>query len=140
MRLLSLAILGLALPSSCASVEGSSESVGDSSAGLFESLASPFESVSTSLGSGGESTAHLRYVEDVKAYTVSFLASPMEPGVEPGEFARGLTRVAEAHGINDWEADSATFTAIADAAGEPGVDGAARARLQRELEAYTGGN
>lgn len=128
-----LAFLSLVLLAGCASIEGSSDSAADSSAGAFESLVSPFESLSTSSGSGGGHEARVVYTRDVMAFTLTYLHDP----AQHGDFARGLSQVAAAHGINDWEADPDTFAAIeaAAAAEDPRVDEAARARLQDELEA-----
>jgi len=132
MPIRSFPFLALVLLAGCAAVEGSSDSLADSSAGAFESLISPFESVSTSSGSGGGHEARVVYTRDVMAFTATYLHDP----AQQGDFARGLSQVAAAHGVNDWEADPDTFAAIeaAAAAEDPSIDEAARARLRDELE------
>lgn len=127
MHRISISAAAAVLLFGCASID-SSESSSDSVAGLVESLASPFESSSASSESGG-GEAQTAYLQDVQAYTLAYLVE----SAEDGEFARGLSQVADGHGINDWEADAETFVAIRTAAGDPRVTGSARARLEREL-------
>ncbi|QDU68171.1 hypothetical protein [Engelhardtia mirabilis] len=130
MRATALALFALTLAAGCASIEGSSESAADSSAGLVEALVSPFESSSTSSGSGG-TAAGVSYQQDVQAFVCSYLSAPSEPG----DFARGLTQVAQAHGVSDWESQPGTFEVIEASVSDPALDSESRARLELELEA-----
>ena len=84
---------------------------------------------SHSCGSGAEASAGALYQEDVISFTVASLAR--EDG--DGELLRGLGRIAEEHGIADWEAAPATIDALRTAANAPELDDAARARLRQQL-------
>lgn len=118
----SLLTLGLVLLGSCSAVAGSLDSSAKTSAASFDS-------VSRSSQSGGGYQARVVYTQDVMAYTWTFL----DGEGEPGDFARGLSQVAEAHGINDWEDDPDTLAAVAAAVEDPRVDEDARARLRDQL-------
>ncbi len=92
--------LGLASIAGCGSFESSSDIV-----------TSPFKSSSDSSGGG---TA---YRQDVRALTLAYLDSS-----EDAEgFLRGLSQVADEHGIVDWEGIPATFLAFGHALRSEGV-------------------
>ena len=85
-------VVGLALTSGCSisnSISKSVESVSDSISAL-----SP---------SGGDEKS--LYHEDVQAYAAVFAT---DPGTDR-EFLRGIGRVAERHGITNWESDPETL-------------------------------
>ncbi len=48
------------------------------------------------------------YRNDVRDFTAAYAAE----SADPAAFASGLSAVARRHGITDWEAEDATFTAI----------------------------
>jgi len=113
----------------CASIRGSSESVVDSSAGVIESLKSPFVASSKSSGSGGGTQGAANYQRDVHSYALACLARDDEPG----EFLRGMSRVAELHGVSDWEDSPDTFAALQALVAADELDAAGLARLRDGL-------
>jgi hypothetical protein len=84
---------------------------------------------SRSSGTGGGASVDAAYRRDLHSYTVASLARTDAPG----ELLRGVSRIAELHGITDWESAPATVEALRDAAQDPAVDDAARDRLRDEL-------
>lgn len=115
LRIPAVTLVGLVLGASlalggCASSQ-SSGSVSDS-LGSFSDSSGSFSDSSTS--SSGDDTA---YRSDVGAYTLAHVRA----GGSPEALARGLSEVALARGITDWEAIDATFTAVGAALAEAGV-------------------
>jgi hypothetical protein len=91
---------------------------------------SPFTSSSKSSGGDEEDAAYRR---DVTSLTFAYL----EAGEAGGDLLRDLTRVAEQHGITDWEASPVTFVAIGAGLRQGGIDaGSVDAFAQRHF----GGN
>ena len=100
---LTLAALLLPLVAACSISESISTSVNNA----LESISNSFNAMSNSLSGGGDSASAL-YLEDVRAYTEIFVVQ----GGTSADFSRGLSDVAERHGITDWEAEPATLTAV----------------------------
>jgi hypothetical protein len=119
-----LCVAGFALLSSCASVKSSSDSL----AGSMEVILSPFQSSSDSSGGGSEQSSR-HYQQDVEAYTLIYLGREDD---QPSYF-QGLTMVAEAHGITDWEAAPETFDALARMVEGDELNGAQVKELELEL-------
>jgi hypothetical protein len=83
--------LALALLPACGSISASSKS-----------SSSPFVSSSKS------SSPEAAYREDVSDYTAAHLQS----GGTPDELRRQIAKLAEQHGITDWEHNQSTFRAV----------------------------
>ena len=67
--------------------------------------------------------ARSTYRRDVRAYTVAFLQDTEDPDTDAGlAFVRGIGRIAEAHGITDWESCPDSRDAIETAIAEQGLD------------------
>jgi hypothetical protein len=127
---LAFAFAALTLPTTgCASIKGSFQSSSDSSQGSVESLTSPFKSSSTSSGSKGASQHALNYRRDVHSFAVACIARDEAPG----ELLRGISRVAELHGVSDWEESADTFAAIQGVVTGGELDGAGLDRLRAGL-------
>ena len=95
----------------CKSISDSLTSPSDSIAGSSRSIAGSFDAISESSGSGGTKTLTLNkesYVRDVREFTTAFTRTQGSSD----DFLRGITRIAEDHGISDWEADASTPFAI----------------------------
>ncbi len=83
--------LALALLPACGSISGSSKLI-----------SSPFVSSSKS------SSPEIAYREDVSDYTAAHLQS----AGTPDELRRQIGKLAEKHGITDWEHNQSTFRAV----------------------------
>jgi len=77
---------------------------------ISDSVKSSFESSASSSGSSSASSGSRRdsYVNDVSQYTEAYAKS----GGQFDAFTRGLTSIAQKHGVNDWESDPDTFKGI----------------------------
>ncbi len=113
------ACLGLALASAGCSFSTSSASISDSITGSSESVSDSLSSSSPD----GSSKSEQAYREDVRDYT----ASAARSGRGGADFQGGLARVAELHGVTNWEADTATFVGIGEGLRRAGVAPAALA-------------
>lgn len=120
-RLAFVALLALGL-SGCA-FSDSSESISDS-VGSFSDSSGSFSDSSTS--SSDDDTA---YREDVQTYTVAHLRA----GGTPETLRLGLSEVALARGIADWEAFRATFVAVGSGLAEAGASSEQVAAYRRAL-------
>lgn len=107
-----LAVLLLA-QSGCA-LFSSSQSFSDSSGSISDSVGSSSDS-SQSSSDGDDDEA---YHQDVRAYTVAHVRAERRPAT----LSLGLSEVALARGISDWEAFPTTFDAIGVGLAEAGVD------------------
>jgi hypothetical protein len=127
LRLRMSALVLLPLLAACSISASVSTSV---NAGLA-SISDSFNAISNSSTSGG-SEATAMYQQDVRAYTRVFVAQ----GGTEREFTRGLSRIAEDHGITHWEAEAATMQAV----GAGLADGnATAAQVERLCESLTDG-
>lgn len=110
-KLLSL-VLVAALPlAGCKVISAIIEIPSDISAGSSRSIAGSFDAISTSSGSGGQDTTpnQTSYQRDLRQYTAVFAR---EAGGSRDEFVRGISRIAEDHGITHWESEALTPRAI----------------------------
>ena len=107
----SLLALALAL-AGCQAIMACLTSPSDSISGTGESISGSFNAfsngVSKSSGSGGSTPAQQAYQRDVRAFAAYFA----ETGGTSQDFLRGLSSVAAAHGISDWESLPDTQRAI----------------------------
>jgi len=115
----------------CSSISDSVESVSKSVTNAFDSGSDSSASSSDSSTGGGSKSA-ARYRTDLRAYTVASLSDPERRG-EDVEFVRGIGRIAELHGITDWEGSVDTVVAIREAVASGAIDGTGVARLRRQL-------
>ena len=111
----------------CQVISASITSPSDWVSGTGESISGSFRSLSRSSGSGGGDAAKTAYRRDVRAFAVQFART----GGSSDDFLRGVGRVAEDHGVADWESDAATPFAIGAGLADAGVS-------EAELAALTG--
>lgn len=110
-----LAVLAtLSIAAGCGSFSASSESVS-------KIISSPITSLSASSGSSPEDS----YKEEVRDFT----AAHVQQGGTSDVLMRELGKIAERHGITNWESSEATFRAI-------GAGLAKAQRNQAEVDAY----
>lgn len=121
--LLALALVAAGCSSISESVDSSSKAVN----GVLESLKSPFDSSSKSSGGGGQTA--MNYQRDVHSFALACLTRDDEPG----EFARGMSRVAELHGVSDWEESPDTYAALHALVAADELDATGLARLRSGL-------
>ncbi len=105
------------LVGACATAGASSASLGSAS------------SLSGSSMSSAAAEHHHHYSSDVRAAARSAIVA----GASEGEVLRSVGRVAERHGISDWEARSATYLAIGEALKQAGQDEASATELAPKL-------
>lgn len=86
------------------SFSASSESSSDSSESVSDSASSPFKSSSDS-----SLTERQRYERDVRDYTREFVKSS---SADMETFRVRMGKLAEKHGISNWEEDKSTYLAI----------------------------
>ncbi len=82
-----------------------------SSSRSFASLASVWslsKSFQSSFGGGDQANLDQQYASDLAAVSATFVDSP----VREAALVRDVTRVAEVHGITDWESVDATWLGI----------------------------
>lgn len=96
--------LSLSLAAAGCSISASSASISDSITGSSKSVS---DSISSS-SPDGSSKSEQAYREDVRDFT----ATAARSGRPPADVQSGLSRVAERHGVTNWEADAATFVGI----------------------------
>ena len=112
-RVLLAAVLLSATPAlGCKIISAIIELPSDLSAGSSRSIAGSFDALSGSSGSGGggkDATPNKQsYDRDLREFTAAFAAT----SGSREEFLRGVSRIAEDHGISHWEADPLTPRAI----------------------------
>jgi hypothetical protein len=132
--------LALAATTGC-SFSNSSGSFSDSSGSISDSISSPSKSISESSEGGGSSSDEKEtpepestedtasYQKDVSQLTVTYIKS----GGELSAFRTGVTNLAKARGITDWEADPDTTQAIGVGAGKAGLQEAAFDDFSKKL-------
>jgi hypothetical protein len=91
----------------CQLLVASVTSPSDWISGTGRSIGAIFEGLSASSGSG-PSAQRSSYQRDLRQYSAAFVRS----GGTDRDFLRGVTRIAENHGIANWEAEPATPFAI----------------------------
>lgn len=92
----------------CQVIVASITSPSDWISGTGRSIGAIFEGISTSSGSGRGSSAKSTYERDLREYAAVFVKS----GGSEADFLRGVTRIAENHGVANWESDPSTPFAI----------------------------
>lgn len=82
----------------------------DSAAGLLRAVGGSLEGILNSSGIGTDSARLEEYRRDLRQYAALY----MENGGDgtPQDFQRGVTRIAESHGVAHWEGEPATPYAI----------------------------
>jgi hypothetical protein len=124
--------------SGCVLLSESSDSVSASISKGLGSVSDSFKSLSGSSGGSGSSTAS-RYRADVREYTLASLTDADANGAAGTDgdrsldFVRELGRIAELHGVTNWEGDANTAAAIREAVDSGAIDAAGVARLREEL-------
>jgi hypothetical protein len=108
------AVLVFALSSAgCTVISALVEVPSDLAVGSAQSIGGSFDAISTSSGSSGhgghDAANELAYRRDLRAFTAEFATTA---GGSRADFVRGVTRIAEDHGISDWESEAATPRAI----------------------------
>lgn len=136
-RLAQRAVLSIALPLGllgCSLISESVGSVSDSVEKVLGSVSDSFGSISGSSSGGGGGTASNgeRYRADLCAFAETRLSEREQSG-ESEEFVREVGRIAESHGITDWEGDENTARALREAVAKPGLGPDGVARLRRDL-------
>jgi hypothetical protein len=92
----------------CQVLVASITSPSDWVSGTARSIGAIFEGISTSSGSGGGQARKSSYERDLREYSAAFVRD----GGTREDFLRGVTRIAENHGITNWEAEPSTPFAI----------------------------
>jgi hypothetical protein len=138
-KLLPLLLAALLPLAGCGIISKILESPSDLLAGSSRSIAGSFDAISTSSQSGTSTPNQTSYQRDLRQYTAVF-ARQAESSRD--EFVRGVSRIAEDHGITHWESEAATPRAIGeglhDANLSPAemdafVDAVGRSRPEAEL-------
>ena len=82
----------------------------DSAAGALRSIGGSFEGILNSSGIGTDSARLQEYQRDLRQYAALY----MQRGSDgtPHDFQRGISRIAESHGIAHWEGQPTTPYAI----------------------------
>jgi hypothetical protein len=133
------AVLALAPLAGCQLIWTSITSPSDWIAASAESISGSIRSISQSSGSGGGDTAaNDPYRRDVRAFAAAFAEAPGSTA----DFLRGVGRIAEQHGVSDWEGEPLTLVAIGEGLRDAGYDAQAmdvlRARLGDVDAAHVG--
>jgi hypothetical protein len=132
-------ILGaaLCLATGCFSKSSTTQASFESSS-KFSS--SPFKSSSKSSGGdekkekdGDDAKTETSYQRDVRIHTAEFARSAREPDLE--SFQRGLSAIAEDHGITNWEQFADTYVAIGWGLADSGLDDWSAQQLATTLSA-----
>ena len=110
--LLATVLLAAAPAMGCKIISAIIELPSDLSAGSSRSIAGSFDAISGSSGSGGggnNTTPNKQsYNRDLREFTAAFAGT----SGSREDFLRGISRIAEDHGLSHWEADPLTPRAI----------------------------
>jgi hypothetical protein len=106
--------LCLLLALNACSFSTSSESSSDSIGSLSDLASSP-----SSISSSGN---RKKYESDVVDYTYAYLKSSSDTK-DMADFQKGLGKIAEERGVNDWESEPRTYKAIGKALKKAHIDG-----------------
>jgi hypothetical protein len=118
------------LSTGCQAIWASITSPSDWIAGSSRSISASIGGISRSSGTGGGSTAaNERYRRDVRVFAAAFV----ETDGSSDDFLRGVGRIAESHGLSDWEGEPATLLAIGEGLRDAGVDAAGMEHLRSTL-------
>lgn len=107
-----------------------SNSVSDSLESISDSVGSISRSISRSSGSGGDEAASLRYQMDIRTFTAAYIQSG---GASRTEYLRDMGRIAEKHGITDWESEPATYVSVGEGLRKAGVSGDQYSTFEKSL-------
>ncbi|MGH8556749.1 MAG: putative lipoprotein [Methylococcales bacterium] len=120
-----LLVLALSVPAfnGCSFSESSSASL-ESVSGI---VSIPFESSSASFPAKDE-----KYEEEISAHTEAFAGSSTADYVS---FRKGLSEIAEKHGITNWEVQPLTYNAIGRGLKKAGLKGVEYETLKKNLGA-----
>jgi len=102
----------------------SSKSISKSLKGSSGSVSSIVSSPSNSSKTGAE------YQHDIEDYTHAYVKSTTE---NYASFQKGLTDIADSHGVVDWENDSTTFNAIGKGLKKANVEGVSYETYKKNL-------
>ena len=119
----------------CQVISASIQSPFDSLSGTGRAIGGSFEGILNSSGSRPSNGAALQgYVRDLRQYSALF----MQRGAGSTEdFQRGITRIAESHGIAHWQAEPATPYAIGQGLREANLSESAMQEFCEQLGAGT---
>jgi hypothetical protein len=110
----------------CQAISAILEIPSDLVAGSARSIGASFDAISTSSGSGGQAASptpnERAFERDLRVFTAEFARTP---GGSREDFLRGVARIAEDHGVSDWEADPTTPRAIGAGLRDAGLSPAA---------------
>ncbi len=127
-RALALALAASLPLAGCKAISASITSPSDSISGSFEAIGGSLKAISTSSSGAGDGNAlDESYRRDLRAYAAAFV----ETGGTQGEFLRGISRIAEGHGVTDWESRPDTLRAIGQGLRDASVS---EAQLQQTLQ------
>jgi len=125
---LALALAATLPLTGCKALLASVTSPSDSISGSFEAIGGSLKAISTSSSGAGDASAlDETYRRDLRAYAAAFV----ETGGTEEDFLRGISRIAEVHGITDWESQPGTLVAIGEGLRDVGLS---EAQLQHTLE------
>jgi hypothetical protein len=82
----------------------------DSAAGLLRAVGGSLEGILNSSGIGTDSARLDEYKRDLRQYAALYMQNGGDG--TPRDFQRGVTRIAESHGIAHWEGEPSTPYAI----------------------------
>jgi len=102
----------------------SSKSISKSLKGSSGSVSSIVSSPSNSSKTGEE------YQQDIEDYTQTYVKSTT---TDYASFQKGLTDIADSHGVVDWESDSTTFIAIGKGLKRANVEGVSYETYKKNL-------
>ena len=108
-------VLALALPPGCMI----SQSVSESLTTAIGSVSNSVKSVSDRVSANDEERLEREFRDDVRVA----MRDLVELGATPDDFLRELGRIAELHGISDWESESGTLNALGAGVCEAGAGG-----------------
>jgi hypothetical protein len=95
----------------------------DSAAGTARAVGGSLEGILNSSGLGTNTALMEEYKRDLRQYAALYMQSGGDGTVQ--DFQRGVSRIAESHGIAHWEAEPATPYAIGQGMREANVSEAA---------------
>ncbi len=94
-----------------------------------ESISGSSDNSSKSSSSSSPSDKESAYRDDVRDYTYAYVESSKDSRV----FFQGLAKLAERHGVSDWEADRVTWTGIGEGLAKADVSGATLESYKQSL-------
>jgi len=119
-----LAVICLAIFLHGCSFSYSSKSSSKSSRGSSDSVSSIVSSPSNS------SKTDEKYQQEIQDYTHAYVKSSE---ADYASFQKGLTDIADSHGVVDWEQDTITFIAIGRGLKKAGLEGVAYETYKKNL-------